>query len=258
MEDLTPNEQGFLDELSVASGNSPEPETPEPEDTDTQPAEEPEQQPEPEAEEPSIEDILNGTQGGQQKANQAFAEMRVKNKQMAATIGKLAEALGFNPNSTEEELLAGINDILTQQQAQQQQVPVEILQRLNELEAVNNAYRQDQMRAQAQRGLSALRDKYAIEQDDMVAFVEDLNNAGLNPLYNPNVNLEAEFLSRNFEKIISKKVEAAVQEEQARAAKAQEHSSTPSKTSGAAKQDAPKEQINTVKALDAFFRDVDI
>lgn len=260
LENITPEEQDFLDSLRGSESTDPEPTNtdPAPEDTTSTESHEGEDSSTGEGEgggqEPSLEDILNGNG---KNANQAFAEMRVRNRQLEQTLSGVASALGIDPKSSSEEVLAGINAVLTQNQAKQQNIPLEVLQRLNDLEAANAAHMSEQMRAHAVSGLTAVKDKFNVSLDDMTAFVAELNEAGLNPNYNPNVNLEAEYLMRHWDKVVEQKVNAAVAAEQERAAHANEHSSTPNNTSGSTKQEQ-RTTINTVKDLDAFFSDVKI
>jgi len=254
MENLTNDEQGFLDELMGGTFESepqpdPEPETPEsesePETSETPPEENPEQ---PE----TTDDILNGISDNQHKANQAFAEMRTKNKQQEQLISKMAQALGFDPQTMQQDdLLNQLNTVVTTAQAQKQNIPVELLQRLNDLEATNSLYRQDHMRAQARDGLNLLKEKYSATQEELSDFVTALTSEGLNPLEDT-VDFEAEYLKRNFSRIVEKQVKSAVHEEAQRSAKAEQHASTPNNTNGSAKQDEPA-KINSVRELDAFF-----
>lgn len=259
---LTNDEQGFLEGLVGASGTddadaNPNPESnPNPDDQGTNPDDQGEGSEgsgegtnNDGGDEGSIDDLLDGNQD---KSNKAFAQLRVENKQQKQLINNIATALGLNPKAVSEaELTKQLNSILTQQQAEAQKVPAELLERLSSLEQLNESYRQDQLRGQARAGLNYLKTKYEATQDELLTFINSLEESGLNPLTDP-IDFEGEYLKRNMDSIIAKKVEAAVKQETERRDKVDEHASTPNGAQGNSKQ-GESHKINTVAELTRFL-----
>lgn len=241
----TQEEQAFVDSLQPEPTEpevETEPETADVAETETAVTEEVE-----DSIEAAIEDIVSP----EDKSNHAFAQMRVQNKELQNTINQIAGALGLDSQGmTPQEVLSSINETAIAAQAQAQKIPVEILARLNELEQNNNMFIQDRRQAAAREELNVIADKYGADRQALTDFVNALDEDGVNFLTD-DVDLEAEYLKRNFNAIIEHSVQAALENEAKRTSKAQVHSSQPSDTNGGGA--ASPDKINTVGALDAFF-----
>lgn len=203
-------------------------------------------------EEDSIESAIEDIVSPEDKSNHAFAQMRVQNKELQNTINQIAGALGLDANGlSSQEILNSINETAIAAQAQAQKIPVEILARLNELEQSNNMFIQDRRQAAAREELNVIAEKYGADRETLTDFVNALDDDGVNFLTD-DVDLEAEYLKRNFSAIIENSVQAALEKEAKRTTKAQTHSSQPSDTNGG-RANTNGDKINTVGALDAFF-----
>lgn len=186
------------------------------------------------------------------KAQNAFASMRVENRKQKELLNKIAGVLGVDINNlTEDALYSNIENAVTKAQAKQQGIPEAVLQRLNNLEAVNRKYNRDQAYLAAGRGVQQIKSEFGATQEDLETFMGELAKEGINPFENP-VNLVNEYKLRNFDKIIQAKVNAAVQAEQQRATKAEEHSTTPNDKKGGSNE--PTTKINNLSDLDAWLQ----
>lgn len=252
---VTNEEQNFLNDLGSMA---PEGETTEPEET-TEPAatedvlaEEPNEGEESNSQEDQTEkpDPIDSLIS-EPKSNKAFAEMRVQNKKQQEMLNKISGVLGFDASKmSPEDLENTLNGVLTQAQAQQQNIPEEVLARLNNLEVINQKYVQEHLHANARNGLVLLRDKYGATQEQLETFVTDLTDDGMNPLENQ-IDFETEYIKRNFNNIVESKVQAALQTETERSTKAKAHASTPDTKKGGTPDS--NEKINSVVELDAAF-----
>lgn len=268
MENITNDEQGFIDSLGAMDGatasdtdegNTPEgtddatnegDQTPEGNEGDNTP--EGSTNPEDNSETPDDKkDPLDLLTGDKSKQNNAFAEMRVQNKKQRELLSSMSSVLGFDPTKmAPEELEEALSGVITQAQAQQQHIPEEMLTRLNSLEAINQKYMQEHLHSNARNGLVLLRDKYGASQDQLETFIKGLTDDGVNPL-EQDVDFETEYIKRNFSNIVESKVQEALQNETARTNKAKEHASTPGNTRGGVTDNESK--INSVQELDAAF-----
>lgn len=185
------------------------------------------------------------------KAQNAFASMRVENRKQKELLNKIAGVLGVDTNNlSENDLFSQVESAVIKAQARQQGIPAEVLQRLNNLEVVNQKYNRDQAYLAAGRGIQQIKNDFGATKEDLDGFMEALAKEGINPFENP-VNLVNEYKLRNFDKIIQAKVQAAVQAEQQRASKAEAHSTTPNDKKGGSNETTTK--INNLADLDAWL-----
>lgn len=236
----------FVDQVN---GTEPEPGAePEPETETNEPESGTETNESNEPNEPNAPDLSQ-----QSKANKRFAEMRVQNKQYKDMFGKLAQVLGMNPDADSEQLLATVNETLLAAQAQAQNVPVEVLQRLDELSRDNTRLMQTQMEQTLRQNLEGLKTKYEVSADEMREFVDNLVNDGIDP-FTSQVDIEGEYLKRNFDAIVKNEVQKALKAEMERADKANQHSTSPARGKGKSNAPAAGEYTITSGAqADAFF-----
>lgn len=173
------------------------PETPaQPEQTPAQP----EGQPQPDAPEVHV-----ATQ--EDKDANAFAQMRVANKQMSDMLAKIAQANGIQ-YSTQEEMIAKLNDDSVTKLAAAQGVPKELLLRMEGLERDAAAYRAQQNQNRLVTQMRNIMDKYAVPANELQAFAAQLDNEHVDV---NSIDLEREYFFRNQEAIMQKRINAAVE-----------------------------------------------
>lgn len=208
-----------------------------PEDVDD-PADEPEDNPEP------------MPQPKPDKAGNAFAQMRIQNKQLTDALAKVAQATGLEYKNT-DELLQKLNEDALSKIAQKQNVPVELLQRMSELEQIQQEFQAQKLEQSAMLGFQSVQTQYGLTNEQLQEFAAELDEADMNPFVKP-VDLLAQYKLIHYDEIVQKQIEAAVQAALAKDSVASKHSSTPSKATG--KPDStPTEPISTVRGLDALL-----
>lgn len=204
-----------------------------------------------------------GEQGGQQnpplepkadkRASAAFAQMRVQNKKYETMFKSLASVLGVQDTSDPDKLIKALNGKLVEAQAKQQNIPVDVLQRLQKLEEENQTYTAEQLKRTAYIGFQKVKDEHQLSDAELNSFADSLIADGLNPFEQP-VDLLAEYRLRNFEKLLKAAEARGVKQEMERAAKAAAQSSTPNSGAGG-KGEGQEGKITTISALDKFFAD---
>lgn len=184
------------------------------------------------------------------KANQAFARMRVENTQMQKTLGMMAQVLGVDPSQPIDQLSSALQNQAMAAIAKANNMDPAILQRLNQLEAINAEYTKIRMESEVTSSLRTISEKYGATEDDLQAFVGTLVQEGYD-ISARGADLETEFVKKNFPKILKNEVDKAIQAEQNRATKGGD-ASKPSAKQGK-EQDTDKKTINTVTELEEFF-----
>lgn len=221
MDDLL---EGFgIDPATVESSETDPPDPPETDPPETDPPEtdppeiDPpaEPKPEPKAELPESD-----------KAQQAFIYLRQQNQSFKNTLKGVAEILGIDPKASEADMIAALQAKVVEGQAQNANVPVEMLQRLQTLEAKNAEIERSERERVTLLGLQQVKTQFGLEDKDLTKFTQDLIAAGMNPL-EADVNLIDTYKSMHFEDLMQKAIADAVAKEQARSAKAASTSSTP-------------------------------
>ena len=184
------------------------------------------------------------------QANQAFAKMRTENAAMLKTLQQTASILGIDPKLSPDQLSRLIQQKATEAQAKRNNVDPEIMKRLNQLEDVNARYQAQEREKALSNDFLTIKNKFGATDDDLMAFAQALDSEGYDPFAPGANNLITEFISRNFDKIIQNKVDAAVRAEQERAAKGS-GASAPAQKQG----QEPKEEqkISTQADFDAFM-----
>lgn len=206
----------------------------------TQPAGVPQQQQQPPAQ---------NTETQAQKDAQAFAAMRVRNKQYEEMLDKIARATGIQ-YSNPEEMIQKLNDDALTKLAQQQNVPVELLRRLETLEANNKAYLAMQNQTRLTNEFAALRDKYSLDETALATFAQQLEADKVDPA---TVNVEREYIARNLDAIVAARVQAAVQQALTRDANATAHGTTPTAVQSNTPSGADQQTISTAADLNRLL-----
>lgn len=185
------------------------------------------------------------------KAAQAFAQMRVQNKNMEKLLKGFAEVLGVKTDKP-EDLLGALQEKVTTVQAKQQGVPPELLSRLQALEEKEQAYNQEMARRNAFTGFQAVKNQFGLDDKALQSFADELVADGLNP-FEQEVDLESQYLKRHFKDIVAAAEARGAQAEIARASKAQNQSSKPTGKAGKEEGLNGDAKINTISDLNKWF-----
>ena len=185
------------------------------------------------------------------RANEAFAQLRVENKKYQNMMKGIAELLGVQTNDP-NAILSNVQNAITQAQAKQQGVPPELLARMNQLEEANKNFMQNEIRKNAYLGFQKVKDKFSLDNNALNSFADGLVQEGLNP-FEQQLDLETEYIKRNYAKIIADAEARGAEKEAKRAARASTHGTSPdNRQGGEATQGV--EKINTIGDLDKWFR----
>ena len=184
------------------------------------------------------------------QANQAFAKMRTENAAMLKTLQQTASILGIDPKLSPDQLSRLIQQKATEAQAKRNNVDPEIMKRLNQLEDVNARYQAQEREKALSNDFLTIKTKFGATDDDLMAFAQALDSENYDPFAPGANNLITEFISRNFDKIIQNKVDAAVRAEQERAAKGS-GASAPAQKQG--QEHKEEQKISTQADFDAFM-----
>jgi hypothetical protein len=161
-----------------------------------------------------------------EKQNKAFAELRRKaqeNEQAAQFLKRFAETAGTSP----EEVMNRFEQRLLEQEAQKQNVPVEVIQRIKKLEEENETIKSTTVAERMNTQIQSTIEKYGATDDDIRATFEEMAKSGIDPRVNPNVDFERFYKAANFDKILEKKVSEAKQSSLAQKKKRQEQAAIP-------------------------------
>ena len=172
----------------------------------------------------------NNQRSAQDKQNYAFGQMRTQISALTSLLGKVAKANGIE-FASERELMDKLNDDAIEKMAHKDNVPVELLRKLEMLERDSAAFRAQQQRDAAAVGFQNLVNEYGLTQQQLEAFAVELDQQGKNP-FTSNVDLMAEYKLLHFDDIVQAKVNRAVQEALAKSGAADQHSSTPGANQG--------------------------
>lgn len=244
----------------LLGGQEPPEDNPgEPEDKDppedTPPEGEPEDKTDPED---GGEGALDSDDNGKSKHNkqaQAFYALRNKNKANEQLIQSLGSVLGFDPKASSDDIVAKVNDLITQKQAKDQGIPAEVLNRIQELEKQVKENEAVKHETKVTEDLALLAEKYNLTQEALTEFVVKLAENGKNPLEVPGVDLNAEYISMYFDSLIENAKKEAVAEEQARLEKINNGpGGLPGKGGG---NEGGTDAIKSVSDLDKFFNSIE-
>ena len=152
------------------------------------------------------------------KDAQAFAQMRIQNKQLADTLALGAKAAGMEVEDFVKKLE---NDALTAD-AKQQQIPVEVLSRIRELEARDAARETEHQNLVFRSHIEGFQAKMNLSQNDLRDFIGECVGQGID-VGSQSTNLEVLYRGMNYDKL----VEAQKQEWIKRDSRIQGQVSTP-------------------------------
>lgn len=186
-------------------------------------------------------------------ANRAFAEMRVKTQKYEKILKSLGNLLGAQDVNDPDAILNLVQEKVLQAQAKQQNIPVELLQKLDLLEAESQARQKDALMQQALIGFQNVKNQFGLDDKGLDAFAEELAQKGINP-FAQQIDLVKVYRDFHFEDIIAKEVQKAVEAERQRALKAAKESTTPGSATGVGEGATPS-QIKTAAELENWFKE---
>lgn len=245
----------FGDEAEEEETPAEEP-TEEPEETkEEEESEEEESKEEEETEEESEEKPEEKPEDKKQaKQNYAFAQQRQQIKAQEQFIKNLGRLIGME-NAKPDEIQNKIQEVLLEKQSKEQNVSVELLQRLEKAEAIIQENQEIKLRNQVQDSFAELVEKYSLGPDDADAFTQYLIENDKNPMEHPEVDIMAEYLKLHHEDLVKIAVDAALNKEKERQDKVKDKSSSP--TPGGSG-DPGESKVETVADLDKLFNSMDL
>lgn len=190
-------------------------------------------------------------------ANAAFAQMRVQNKellganqQMTQVIQAMAKSMGVEGNSM-NEIMEKLNDDAINKAAGGNEQVAALMKEVNQLKQRDQIYTQAQLKTAADDGFRGIQKEFGLSNEELIRFAGELDAQQLNPYAVQGVNIREKFVAANLTTIIDRQVQAALQ----RAAKGENHSSTPSDKSGGT---GDTKKISSVAGLTAMLNDVNL
>ena len=184
-------------------------------------------------------------------AGNAWAQMRVQNKQMQDILSKIADAYDIKANNP-EELIQKLNDDALAKLSAKQGVPLELLKRLEVLEAHEAEYQRIQTDNYLTKSFADLQKEFNLDHQAMVNFANQLQASGIDP-YKTKVDIRAEYLSRNLDSIIQARINQAVEQALRIDQGATQQSTTPLPATGATQTQQVENKINTTADLQALL-----
>lgn len=258
----------LLDQLSTepAPGTDPAPEADPTPEVDPSPAAEGAAETEPAGTEPaSTEQDLTALADPEVdpemlegKANKAFAQLRVQNKQYTAVLQQLLNRMGLDSSMAAEpqKLQQLLGQAAVVEQAKTLQVPAELMQRIVQLEQRNSAAEAQRIQEAALRGFKQVRDTYNLTSAELTDFARQLHEAGTDP-FSQEIDLDMAYRTHNLQKIIDKATKQAVQEALSQQQSAAKHSTVPSKSTGKPETQKPgDDEINTMAQFDRMLMSI--
>lgn len=183
------------------------------------------------------------------KQAHAFAEMRTKLNEQNKVLADLGKALGIEGKP--EEILVGLQKITNAQKAKEAGVPPEIMQRLTALEAEKSEREANDRKIQTYAAINNFQRSMQLDQKQLNAFLVQLAQAGKNP-FETNVDLRAEYLVMNFERLQQEAIQKALEEQAKLDNKANNQSTNPGTKTGGGEQKTT--EVKSLDDLDAFLK----
>ena len=191
------------------------------------------------------------TDNKQRQQNHAFAQLRTQVKQQSDLIKQLGEAIGLEKGTDVNTIADKVKEVLLLKQSKDTNIPVEFLKQFEEMKTIINENKTLKLQQDLTNSLNALSDKYALSEEELLAFTDDLIKQGKNPFDGIDVDLESEYLKLHHSEIVQKAVEDALKADKDRRKKADNHAAnTPPGKGG---DDDAVEEITTVSDLDKYF-----
>ena len=190
--------------------------------------------------------------------NFKFAEMRQQNKKQTELLKRLGKAIGLDEGTDVDTISAKVEEMLLERQAKETNIPVETLQRINQLESLVQENQQIKLEKETTEAFTSLIERYDLDEDEVNAFTQYLIDNDKNPLDGKPVDLEAEYLKLHYEDLVKAAVDEALSSENQRKEKAKKHAAGKvSEKKGDISKDGDY-QIDSVRELNDFLSDKDL
>ena len=191
------------------------------------------------------------TDNKQKQQNHAFAQLRTQVKQQSDLIKQLGEAIGLEKGTDVNTIADKVKEVLLLKQSKDTNIPVEFLKQFDEMKTIINENKTLKLQQDLTNSLNALSEKYALSEEQLLAFTDELIKQGKNPFDGVDVDLESEYLKLHHSEIVQKAVDDALKADKDRRKKADNHAAnTPPGKGG---DDDTVEEITTVSDLDKYF-----
>lgn len=184
------------------------------------------------------------------KSSRAFAKLRTENKALNQLVTDLAKAYNIEGKDS-AEVMTALKEHLLEKQAQEQNVPKELLSRLNVLEAQKKEYDTFTRAQKTEKAFEALKTEFNLSQEQIIAFVKQTAADGINPFEQDGIDIRREYIMRNYNTLIKAAEERGARAEAERATKANTNSTNPGNRSS--QTPGTPNKINTVSALEDFL-----
>lgn len=225
-----------------------------PEETDDNPSDGQEGEETP-AEDEQKSDEAPADDKKQSKQNYAFAEQRLRIKKQDDFIKNIGKLIGMDDSSSLEDIQEKVKDALLAKEAKEQNIPVDILKRLERAESLIQENDQIKLEKKVTENFADLIEEHNLSKEEVDEFTQYLIDNNKNPMLDSNVDLQAEYLKLHFKDMIANAVQEAVAKEQARQKKVEDSSASEVPKSSSDKGD---KKIDSVKALDDLFASTDL
>lgn len=189
------------------------------------------------------------------KANYAFAEQRKKIKEQEAFIKAVGKLVGFDTNASQEDIIAKVQEALYEKESKETNVSVELLKRIEQAESLIQENQQIKLEKQVTESFTDLIEKHDLTKEEVDEFTQYLIDNDKNPMLDPNVDLESEYLKLHYDDMVQAAVEAALDKERKRKKKVDENSPSPAPKGNS---DKDENKLTTVKDLDDLFASIDL
>lgn len=187
------------------------------------------------------------------KLNYAMAKLRTERNEYEALIKDLGAQVGIDPKLSVKDTADKLKELNTQRTAEKYNIPADMAADLVQTKAILAEHAQTQRYIQTTNTLNEMRQKYGFDQaveDDLIG---RLMEEGRNPLdiSQTPVDLEAEFLKRYVQDIVTQQRAEAAEAERKRLEEASKApAALPGTNPGG---QAAEGKITTQEGLDAFF-----
>lgn len=189
---------------------------------------------------------------GGDKQNAAFAAMRVTNSAMQKTLNRIAETLGIDSRDP-EAMIQALERQLNEHQAKEQNIPLEVLERMDKLTRDAEQRERESRVTEANRGFQRVKDEFKLDNAGLQAFANKLREAGKNPFETP-MDLVTEYKILNYEALMTKAKEDAAAAALQRQQHGQQHSTQPGTAAPAGTPGSAK-PVNSVQELEVLLKD---
>lgn len=204
-------------------------------------------------EEPGVEQEPQESRAASQ-SNYKFAQLRMRNKELTNVLKQVGEILGLDVNTNNNDAIVdGVKQAVLQQQAKNQGIPVETLQKITQLEHLVEENERIKLEKNTSESFTELIDEFNLSGEQLNEFTNYLIQNDMNPLEGKQVDIKGEYLKLHWSDMLQAAKDEAVASEQSRREKATNHSGSgvPDKKGDVSKQG--DYQISSVAELNDFL-----